>query len=54
MTEGPIFLSTLPAQPRDRRLVAAVIGISAAVFLAAVPFAKLPLTPVWPFIPIYQ
>ena len=54
MTEGPIFLSTLRAQPRDRRLVAVVVGISAAIFLVAVPFAKRPLTPVWGFIPVYE
>ncbi len=28
--------------------------MSAAIFLAAVPFAKLPLAPVWAFIPIYE
>jgi len=54
VSEGPIFLSTLPAQRRDRQLVAVVIGISAAIFLAAIPFAKVPLTPVWAFIPIYE
>ena len=54
MSEAPIFLSTLPAQRHDRRLVAVVVGISAVTFLAAVPFAKLPLTQVWAFIPIYE
>ena len=54
MSEGPIFLSTLPAQRADRRYAAAAVGASAVIFLAAVPFAKLPLAPVWAFIPIYE
>src|SRR6185312_13405040 len=54
VSEGPIFLSTLPAQRRDRRYAAAAVGASAAIFLIAVPFAKVPLTPVWAFIPIYE
>ena len=52
--ERAFFLSTLPAQPRDRWLAAAVVGVSAVIFLAAVPFAKVPLAPVVAFIPIYQ
>lgn len=48
------FLSTLPAGPRDRRLATVTVGISAAIFLAALPFAKVPLTPVSAFIPTYQ
>ena len=54
MSEGSIFLSTLPAQRADRRYAAAAVGASAVIFLAAVPFAKLPLAPVWAFIPIYE
>ena len=52
--ERAFFLSTLPAQPRDRWLAAAVVGVSAVIFLAALPFAKVPLTPVSAFIPTYQ
>ena len=52
--ERAFFLSTLPAQPRDRWLAAAVVGVSAVIFLAALPFAKVSLPPVIPFIPIYQ
>jgi len=48
------FLSTLPAGSRERRLALAVVLVSGVVFLTAVPFAKVPLPPVWPFIPIYQ
>src|SRR5258706_1788428 len=48
------FLSTLPA-PRGQRLLAlATVLISLAIFLAAAPFAKLPLAPVPAFLPIYQ
>jgi len=54
VSEGPIFLSTLPAQRRDRRLAGVVVGVSAVIFLAAIPFAKVPLTPIWAFIPIYE
>jgi hypothetical protein len=31
VSEGPIFLSTLPAQRRDRRLAGAVVGVSAVI-----------------------
>ncbi len=48
------FLSTLPA-PRGQRLLAlAAVLISLAIFLAAAPFARLPLAPVPAFLPIYQ
>ena len=53
-TERQGFLSTLPAGRRDRRLAAAAVVVSLGVFLIAVPFAKIPLTPVWAFIPVYQ
>ena len=49
-----VLLSTLPARPRDRRLALAVILASAVAFCALVPFAQVALTPVWPFIPVYQ
>jgi signal transduction histidine kinase len=48
------FLSTLPAPRGQRRLALAVVLISLAIFLAAAPFAKLPLAPVPAFLPIYQ
>ena len=48
------FLSTLPAGRKDRRLAAAAVLVSLGLFLLAVPFAKVPLTPVWAFIPVYQ
>ncbi len=52
--ERPIFLSTLPAGARERRLALVVVAVSAAIFVAAAPFAKVPLTPVWAFIPVYE
>jgi signal transduction histidine kinase len=48
------FLSTLPAPRGQRRLALAAVLISLAVFLAAAPFAKLPLPPLPAFLPIYQ
>jgi signal transduction histidine kinase len=49
-----IFLSTLPARGTDRKLALAVAIASAAIFLAAAPFAKLPLEAVPAFLPAYQ
>ncbi len=52
--ERRMFLSTLPAGRRERRLALAVALMSGAIFLAVGPFAKVPLAPVWAFIPIYE
>jgi signal transduction histidine kinase len=52
--ERRVFLSTLPAERNERRLALGVVLISVAIFLCAVPFAKVPLTPIMAFIPIYQ
>jgi hypothetical protein len=54
LDEPRIFVSTLLARPSDRRLALAVIGVSALVFLALAPFARVPLPPQWAFIPVYQ
>jgi len=48
------FLSTLPPSPGERRLATAVVLFSLLVFLALVPFSKMPLGQVWAFIPIYE
>jgi two-component system sensor histidine kinase/response regulator len=53
-SERQLFLSTLPATDGQRRLALAVVLVSAAIFLAAVPFAKQPLEPVSAFLPVYQ
>jgi len=52
--EGRAFLATLPAERPDRRLASGVVLISAAVFLAVAPFAKVPVGEIGPFIPLYQ
>ena len=49
-----IFLSTLPPTPRQGRLAVAVIVASVVIFIFVAPFAKVLLTPVAAFIPIYQ
>jgi signal transduction histidine kinase len=50
----PSLLSTAVAQPGQRRAANVVVIASALVFIAALPFAKQPLMPVWAFIPAYQ
>jgi len=52
--ERNIFLSTTLASSRDRRVALAVVGVSAALFACAVPFATVPLTPVPAFVASYQ
>ncbi|WP_042337823.1 sensor histidine kinase [Paraburkholderia ferrariae] len=49
-----LFVLTLTADQYQRRLVLAVLIISAAIFVVFAPFAHLQLVPVWAFIPIYQ
>ncbi len=52
--ESRIFLSTLPADRRERRLATAAVVLSAAVFAAAAPFARRPLAEIPAFLGIYQ
>src|SRR5688572_19347015 len=52
--ETRIFLSTLPASDRERRLALHVVLGFVAVFAAFSPFATMPLGEVWAFIPIYE
>jgi len=52
--ERNIFLSTLPASRRDHTAALAVVGISALLFVCAVPFAGVPLAPVPAFVASYQ
>jgi two-component system sensor histidine kinase/response regulator len=47
-------LATLPAGRNERRSALGVVVISATIFVSVVPFAKVPIGPVWAFIPIYQ
>src|SRR5665213_2071967 len=48
------FLSTIPAERSENHLARAIVLVSIAVFLAAAPFAKVPLARVEAFIPIYE
>jgi PAS domain S-box-containing protein len=50
----PVFLSTAPGGPGDRRLALAVILVSLLIFLTLAPFAKLPLPRVFGFVPTYE
>ena len=52
--ERNIFLSTMPASRRDRTAALAVVCVSAVLFACAVPFARMPLTPVPAFVASYQ
>lgn len=54
MPENSVFLPIVPADQGQRRLALCVVLLSVASFVAIAPFAKLPLTPVWAFIPIYE
>ena len=50
----PVLLSNVPAGDSNRRLAVAVVLFSLLIFIAAIPFARIPLAEIWPFIPIYQ
>ena len=52
--ERTVFLSTLPASVRQRRLATLVVLVSLGMFLLAAPFAQVKLAEVWAFIPSYQ
>jgi hypothetical protein len=49
-----VFLSLLPPARSERVLALVVVAVSVVAFLAAAPFAQVPLAPVAGFIPIYQ
>ncbi len=53
-SELPLFLSTIRAERRDRRLALIAVIISVTIFAVVAPFARLPLPRVWGFIPAYQ
>ena len=50
----PAFLLTQPAGPAEYRRALAVLLVSACLFAAFLPYAKVPLVPVPAFIPIYE
>jgi signal transduction histidine kinase/CheY-like chemotaxis protein len=49
-----VLPSGLPAGAGERRFALTVALMSFAIFVAAVPFAKMPLVQVWAFIPVYE
>jgi PAS domain S-box-containing protein len=53
-SDGAVFLSTQPATRRDRAPAFAVIGVLSVLFALAVPFARVPLTPIPAFIASQQ
>jgi len=48
------WLANAPAGPSERRLALAVVVLSALIFAAVAPWARVQLPPVWAFIPIYE
>jgi signal transduction histidine kinase len=52
--EEAAFVTTRLAGDADRRRAFIAVAASSAIFLAAIPFAKVQLAQVWPFIPAYQ
>ena len=48
------FLSTAPAERRERRVALGIAIVSFLGFLATVPLARVRLPPVWAFIPSYE
>ena len=54
LSNQSVILSLEPAEQKHRRLAAAVVLFSLLIFIAAIPFAHVPLSPVWPFMPVYQ
>ncbi len=49
-----LFVDTAPSSGAHHRLAAGALAVSALIFLAAIPFAKMPLAPRPPFIAAYQ
>jgi two-component system sensor histidine kinase/response regulator len=49
-----VFLSGVPAGPKDRKLAFAMALVCVAAFAALVPIAQVKLPQVWAFIPAYQ
>lgn len=54
VADSNLSLSTVLADRRGDRFPLAVITASTLIFCLAVPFARVPLTQMWAFMPIYQ
>jgi PAS domain S-box-containing protein len=48
------FVTSRVAAEADRKQAFAAVAVSSVIFLTAIPFAKVQLPQVWPFIPAYQ
>ena len=49
-----VLISMAPARPQDRRLALGVVVVLTLVFLALIPFARMPWTRIDAFIPAYE
>jgi signal transduction histidine kinase/CheY-like chemotaxis protein len=54
LQDANAYLSTLPAQGRERARARRILTASVIVFLCTVPFVQQKLAQVWAFIPIYE
>ena len=54
LTDETVFVSTMPAGHRQRRLARLVVTIAAVLFLIGLPFSWIQLPYIWAFIPIYE
>ena len=54
LDDGGTDLTTVAASPRQQHVALLAIAVSVLVFIAAAPFAKVPLAPLPPFIPAYE
>ena len=52
--DRPVFLSSLPARQRERRLTLVLFALSTVGFVAAIPFAQMQLPRIPAFIPSYE
>jgi Sec-independent protein secretion pathway component TatC len=54
LADETVFVSTMPAGHRQRRLARLVVTIAAVLFLIGLPFSWIQLPYIWAFIPIYE
>ena len=49
-----VFLSTMPAGPRQRRVALIVVLVALSLCLVGLPFARTPLPEIWGFVPVSE
>jgi diguanylate cyclase (GGDEF)-like protein len=54
LADETVFVSTMPAGHRQRRLARLVVTTAAVLFLIGLPFSWIQLPYIWAFIPIYE